>query len=283
MRQLEQRHLPGPAAVGLGVEVELVHHHLADVGLGTLAQRDVGQHLGGAADDRRLGVDRGVAGQHADVLGAEDVDQREELLRDQRLDRRGVERAPPLGQRREVRAGGDQALPGAGRRGEDHVGAADQLDQRLLLRRVERQPLLADPGLEDVEQRVGVGSPVGGEAVEEWHRPVIVPDARPGSPISRRTQDSCCQSSVVCVGLARPEGERVVHADRDRAEADRLQPGEERRGIDRVVDVADVEVVQVGARQAVRGDHRPARPSGPAAPRRTPGSGAPAWARGAAS
>ena len=95
LRQLEQRHLPGPAPVGLGVEVELVHHHLADVGRRALAQRDVGQHLGGAADDRRPGVDRGVAGQHADVLGAEDVAQGEELLRDQRLDRRGVE--GPLG------------------------------------------------------------------------------------------------------------------------------------------------------------------------------------------
>jgi hypothetical protein len=54
LRQLEQRHLPGPAAVGLGVEVELVHHDLADVGVGALAQRDVGQDLGGAADDRRV-------------------------------------------------------------------------------------------------------------------------------------------------------------------------------------------------------------------------------------
>ena len=32
LRQLEQRHLPGPAPVRLGVEVELVHHHLGDVG-----------------------------------------------------------------------------------------------------------------------------------------------------------------------------------------------------------------------------------------------------------
>ena len=47
-----QRHLPGPAAVRVGVEVELVHHDLADVGVGAVAQRDVGQDLGGAADDR---------------------------------------------------------------------------------------------------------------------------------------------------------------------------------------------------------------------------------------
>ena len=91
LRQLQQRHLPGPAAVGLGVEVELVHHHQPDVGAGALAQRDVGQHLGGAADDRGVGVHRRVAGEHADVVGAEHLAQREELLAHQRLDRGGVE------------------------------------------------------------------------------------------------------------------------------------------------------------------------------------------------
>ena len=33
LRQLQQRHLPGPAAVGVAVEVELVHDHEADVGV----------------------------------------------------------------------------------------------------------------------------------------------------------------------------------------------------------------------------------------------------------
>ena len=37
LRQLDQRHLPGPAAIGIGVEMELVHHDLADVGGGTVA------------------------------------------------------------------------------------------------------------------------------------------------------------------------------------------------------------------------------------------------------
>src|SRR5690606_41434775 len=67
----------------LGVEVELVHHHLADVGLGAVAQRHVGQDLGGAADDGGARVDAGVAGHHADVLGAEHGAQVEELLRHQ--------------------------------------------------------------------------------------------------------------------------------------------------------------------------------------------------------
>jgi hypothetical protein len=104
VHQLDQRHLPGPAAVRLGVEVELVHDDQADVGVRALAQRLVGQDLRGAADDRRLAVDGGVAGHHPDVLGAELRAQREELLAHQRLDRRGVEAAPALRQRPELRA-----------------------------------------------------------------------------------------------------------------------------------------------------------------------------------
>ena len=107
-RQLQQRHLPGPAAVGVAVEVELIHHHQADVSLSTFAQRDVGQNLGGAGDDRRTGVDRGVPGEHADVARPEDRTQCEELLTDQRLDGRGVVTALPLRQCGVLRAGGHQ-------------------------------------------------------------------------------------------------------------------------------------------------------------------------------
>ena len=123
LRQLDQRHLPGPAAVGLGVEVELVHHHEPDVGRRALAQRDVGQDLGGAADDRRVGVDRGVTGQHPDVLGTEDLAELEELLADQRLDRRRVVGDLVLGQRRRVGGHGDQRLAGTGGRGQHDVAA----------------------------------------------------------------------------------------------------------------------------------------------------------------
>jgi hypothetical protein len=35
-------------------------------------QREVGEDLGGAADDRRVAVDARVAGHHPDVVGAED-------------------------------------------------------------------------------------------------------------------------------------------------------------------------------------------------------------------
>ncbi len=158
VEQLEQRHLPGPAAVVLRVEVELVHHHEADVGGATLAQRDVGQHLGGAADDRRVRVHRRVAGEHADVVGAEDLDQGEELLAHQRLDRCGVEAHLVPRERGGVRADGDQRLPGAGRRREDDVVAAEELDHRLVLVRVELEALVDDPPGEGVVDRIRVGA-----------------------------------------------------------------------------------------------------------------------------
>ncbi len=160
--ELEQRHLPGPATVGLGVEVELVHHHHPDVGRGALAQRLVGEHLRCRGDDGSSRVDDGVAGEHADVVRAERVAQREELLRHQRLDRSGVEAAPPLRHRCEVGTGGDEALARSGRRGEDHVRTVDDLDQRLGLGGVEDQVLPCRPGLEGVVEAVRSG--VGGDA-----------------------------------------------------------------------------------------------------------------------
>src|SRR2546423_15582986 len=59
----------------------LVHDDLADVRVLAVPQRDRREDLRGAADDRGVGVDGRVAGQHADVLGAEHLAQLEELLR----------------------------------------------------------------------------------------------------------------------------------------------------------------------------------------------------------
>ena len=176
--QLQERHLPRPAAVRLAVVVELVHHHQPDVGAGALAQGDVGEHLGGAGDDRRVGVDAGVAGQHADVVGAEHLAEREELLAHQRLDRRGVERHPPVGQRRQVSAGRDQRLPRPRRRRQHHVAAAQQLDQRLVLVRVERQPLLPRPLGQGEVQGVGVALVRDDEAGHGHGHCTIQPQSR---------------------------------------------------------------------------------------------------------
>ena len=170
VRHEEQRHLPGPAAVGLGVEVELVHDDEPDVGELTVAQGVVGEHLGRRADDRRPGVHGGVAGEHPDVAGAEDLHEGEELLAHQGLDRRGVPAAPALGEGLGVRCDRDERLPRARRRREHDVRTAGQGQHRLLLRGVEREPPLTGPVEEDVEGRVRAGGGGAGEAVGEGHR-----------------------------------------------------------------------------------------------------------------
>ena len=71
MGESGQRHLPRPAAIAVGVVVELVHHHVGRVEVFTFAQRQVGEHLCRAADHRAIRVDAGIAGQHADVFGPE--------------------------------------------------------------------------------------------------------------------------------------------------------------------------------------------------------------------
>ena len=171
--QLDQRHLPRPAAVRVGVEVELVHHDQADVGAGAFAQRHVGEDLGGRGDDRRIGVDRGVTGDHADVVGAEDLAEVEELLADERLDRRGVDAALTAGQRRGHRSGRHEALAGAGRRRQDHVGAGDALEDRLVLRGIERQPAVVDPLRDRVVDDVLVRRHAFRQQIDEAHTGIV--------------------------------------------------------------------------------------------------------------
>lgn len=67
--------------------MELVHDDHADVEEPALAQGLVGEDLRGRADDRGVPVDGRVAGDHADVLRTEGVDEGEELLADERLER----------------------------------------------------------------------------------------------------------------------------------------------------------------------------------------------------
>ena len=52
--RVDQRYLPCPSAVAVGVVVELVHHDVRGLEIGTQPQRQIGQHLGGAAERRRI-------------------------------------------------------------------------------------------------------------------------------------------------------------------------------------------------------------------------------------
>ena len=61
--------------------MEFVHRHTADIGMTALTQCLVRKNLRSAADDRRIGVDVRVSGDHADVLTTEHLHQIKEFLR----------------------------------------------------------------------------------------------------------------------------------------------------------------------------------------------------------
>ncbi len=180
LREFHQGHLPGPAPIPVGNEVELIHHHLIDCGATALTQRDVGQDLSGAAHDGGIGIDRRVAGDHADIVGAEDATQGEELLADQRLDRCGVVAAPALGESREVCCGGDQRFSGPGRGRDDDIGAGEDLQNGLFLVRIQADAVRT--GGVDHSGVQGIRVSVGGHASRESHRAHRLTPGRPENP-----------------------------------------------------------------------------------------------------
>ncbi len=166
-RQDEERHLPRHAPLLVGVVVELVHDHVWRVELFADPERHVREDLRRAADDAPLGIDARVARAHPDVLRPQLIAEGEELLARERLDRARVERDAPFAERLEVQPQGDEGFAGAGRRPEDDVLARHDLQERLLLRRVERQPRVGHPVEEEAEDLVGVVRPARRDPVRE--------------------------------------------------------------------------------------------------------------------
>ena len=121
MGQGEQRHLPCPAAVGVGEVVELVHGDAAHIGILAFAQCVVGKDLGCAANDGRLGVDMRITGDHADVIAAEHLHQVEKFLADQGFDRSRVIAALALRHAHKEHAQRDKRLTRAGRRAQNDM------------------------------------------------------------------------------------------------------------------------------------------------------------------
>ena len=152
--QGEQRDLPGGAARVVGVVVELVHDDVVHRGVRAVAEGDVGEDFGGAADDGRVVVDGGVAGDHADVFRAEHVAEGEEFLVGERLDRDGVIGAAALAEGLELQGEGDEGFAGAGGGVEDDVVAGEEFEDGFFL----------------VVVGLGAG---GGEVVEESVEDVV--------------------------------------------------------------------------------------------------------------
>ena len=139
LRELQQRHLPGPTALRIGVVVKLVDDDQVDVCRCSLTQREVGENLLGATDHRSICVHRRVAGDHPDIVRAQCTAQREELLRHQRLNRCGVIAAGVAGHAREVTGHTDHRFPRPRRRRQDHMVPGEQFEDGLFLGGVEVQ------------------------------------------------------------------------------------------------------------------------------------------------
>ena len=133
VRQGEQRHLPGPTAIGVGKVVELVHGDAANIGIFALAQRVVGKDLCRAADDGRLGIDMRVAGDHTDVIAAEHLHKVEKLLTDQSLDRSRVVAALALRHAHKEHAQRDERFTRSGRCSQNDVIAGSQVHEGFFL------------------------------------------------------------------------------------------------------------------------------------------------------
>ena len=153
--------MPGPAALGIGVVVELVHHHRVDVELLAFAQRLVGQDLRGAADDGGGGIDGGVPGDHADVVRSEQAHQLEEFLADQGLERGRVVGAAAAGERGRVGRERDHGLARSRGGGGDDVPALQDPAQSLVLVRVEGAAGGLGPLVEGEVDLLGLGHPLG--------------------------------------------------------------------------------------------------------------------------
>ena len=155
MGQSEQRHLPGPAAVGVCKVVELVHGDAANIGVLALAQCVVGKNLGRAADDGCLGVDMRVAGDHADVIAAEHLHQVEKLFADQGLDGGRVIAALALRHAHKEHAQCDERFARSGRRAQNDVIAGCQVHEGLFLVVPQFNAAVARPFKEALEGLVG--------------------------------------------------------------------------------------------------------------------------------
>ena len=131
--QRKQRHLPGPSAVGVGKEVELVHGYAADIGVLALAQGIVGKNLGSAANDWSRSIDVRIAGDHAHVFASEHLHQVKELLGHQRLDGRGVVRALALRHAHKEHAKRHERFSRSRGRAQDDMVARGKVHKSLFL------------------------------------------------------------------------------------------------------------------------------------------------------
>ena len=151
----QQRHLPCHTALAVGVVVKLVHHNIPNGGIRPVPQGNVGEDFRGAAQDRRIVVDRGVAGAQANIVRTEFPAKRQPLLIHQGLDRAGVDRFASLRQGLEMQGRGHQRFAGSGGRVEDDILARVEFKNRLLLSWIEFDAPSSGKVQEAIQQVIG--------------------------------------------------------------------------------------------------------------------------------
>ena len=149
LRRIDDDLLPHrPAALVAHVVAFVEHHRLQP--RQPAGVEHVAEDLGGHHQDGRARVDLDVAGEDADLIGAELAAEVGELLVGQRLERRGVGEAPPMGERAVDGELRHQGLARPGGRGDDHrLPVEDGLD-RAELEIVQRERVARDEGFEQV-------------------------------------------------------------------------------------------------------------------------------------
>ena len=91
--------------------MKFIHDHVPDICLRAFAQGDIGQDFSGAAENRGVAVDGGIAGAESDVVRAEIAAEREPLFIHQGLDWAGIDGTAALGQGLEMQRRRHEGLP----------------------------------------------------------------------------------------------------------------------------------------------------------------------------
>ena len=138
--------------------MELVHGDVSRIRVGTVAKRVVGQYFRRAADDGRGGIDRDVAGDHADVVAAEPLGEIEELLAHERLYRGGIVHALAGYEREERHPKSHRGFSAARWCSQDYVVAHRQRKACIFLVRPQLNAAFHLVVDEQLEGFVGVGS-----------------------------------------------------------------------------------------------------------------------------
>ena len=138
--EVDDHLLPDRPAEPVGEVVHLVHDDEPEALQGRRARVEhVAQDLGGHDDHGCVAVDRRVAREQADLVGAVAADQVRVLLVGERLDGRRVERLAARREREVDRELPDHGLARAGRRGDQHAAAPLERLARVDLEVVERE------------------------------------------------------------------------------------------------------------------------------------------------